>query len=366
MDVSDTPLSVAGAPAIPFGLRRLGIVMRAEPDDPREAWGVLNPGGVRGRDGAYYLFPRAVAEGNYSRIGRGRVEFNAGGDPIAVTSLGYALEPREPYERSAECAGVEDPRVTFLRPLDLFVMTYTAYAAHHPQVALAVSRDLETWQRLGPVCYARQPGRLDLNECSNKDGLIFPDVVYDQVGRSCIALLHRPTPKLPLVAGTGQLTALDPRQPEAIWISYVPLDEARADPHRLSHVDGHRALLEPMADWEAIKIGGGAPPVLLPYGWMLLYHGVSSGQTAAIGSRRYCAGVAILNRDDPTTVLYRSTLPILEPVESSEIDGVVPNVVFPTATDLRGPDRLDVYYGAADAVIGVARMAIPPALPAQE
>jgi hypothetical protein len=63
-------------PAMPFQLERLGIVMQPDPDGPREAWGVLNPGGTRGPDGAYYLFPRLVAEGNYSRIGCARVIFD--------------------------------------------------------------------------------------------------------------------------------------------------------------------------------------------------------------------------------------------------------------------------------------------------
>jgi predicted GH43/DUF377 family glycosyl hydrolase len=41
-------------------------------------------------------------------------------------------------------------------------------------------------------------------------------------------------------------------------------------------------------------------------------------------------------------------------------------VVFPTATDLRDGGHLDVYYGAADSVIGAGRIAIPPELPTAE
>ena len=43
--------------------RRLGVVMAPDPDDPREALGVCNPGAARGLDGELYLFPRLVAEG---------------------------------------------------------------------------------------------------------------------------------------------------------------------------------------------------------------------------------------------------------------------------------------------------------------
>src|SRR5215472_7285325 len=141
-------------PAIPFQLERLGIVMEPDPDDPREAWGVLNPGGCRGPDGAYYLFPRLVAEGNFSRIGRARVLFDDAGDPRRVERLGVVLEPQARYELSRQGGGVEDPRVTYLASLSLYVMTYTAYRAPRPRIALAVSSDLIAWRRLGPLRYA--------------------------------------------------------------------------------------------------------------------------------------------------------------------------------------------------------------------
>ena len=52
-----------------FKLQRLGMVMEPEPGNPQEIEGVLNPAAVRGPDGDLYLFPRLVAQGNYSRIG---------------------------------------------------------------------------------------------------------------------------------------------------------------------------------------------------------------------------------------------------------------------------------------------------------
>jgi predicted GH43/DUF377 family glycosyl hydrolase len=103
--------------------------------------------------------------------------------------------------------------------------------------------------------------------------------------------------------------------------------------------------------------------VRLPYGWLLLYHGVSHGDGAGGTRKRYCAGAAVLALEDPTTILYRSPRPILTPEAPQETQGLMPHVVFPTATDLRADDRLDVYYGAADSVIGAARMAIPAQLP---
>ena len=93
--------------------------MEPEPGNPNEVEGVLNPAAARGPDGELYLFPRLVAKGNYSRIGIARVRFNDAGDPIGVERIGIALEPEADYERRPDGGGgCEDPRVTYVEPLN--------------------------------------------------------------------------------------------------------------------------------------------------------------------------------------------------------------------------------------------------------
>jgi predicted GH43/DUF377 family glycosyl hydrolase len=45
-----------------------------------------------------------------------------------------------------------------------------------------------------------------------------------------------------------------------------------------------------------------------------------------------------------------------EPETKEEREGRVPNVVFPTAIDVRDGGEADVYYGMADFRIGAARL----------
>jgi predicted GH43/DUF377 family glycosyl hydrolase len=131
-------------------VKRLGLVMDPEPGNPLEAEWVLNPAVIRGPDGQLYLFPRLVAQGNYSRIGIAQVRFDKAGEPTSVERLGVALEPEADYERLPDGGGgCEDPRITFVEPLHLYVMTYTALSAKGPRIALAVSEDLFQWRRLG-------------------------------------------------------------------------------------------------------------------------------------------------------------------------------------------------------------------------
>ena len=83
-------------PSALFSVQRLGTVMVPEPHASYEVEGVLNPAGAIGPDGHYYLFPRLVADGNYSRVGLARVLRDGDGRPAGAERLGIALEPEAP------------------------------------------------------------------------------------------------------------------------------------------------------------------------------------------------------------------------------------------------------------------------------
>jgi predicted GH43/DUF377 family glycosyl hydrolase len=352
--------------------------MEVNEDDSQEAWGVLNPACVRGKDGELYLFPRLVAPNNYSRIGIARVKFNSEGDPYEVERMGIALEPTEHYEQNQITAGCEDPRIVYIEHLQRYIMTYTAYGPLGPRLALAASEDLLEWERLGTVVFCFQKEwQMDFNLYSNKDGIMFPEPVIDPMGRPALAMLHRPTydvhgalniPGLPpyVILPTG---IEDPRP--AIWISYCPLEVLIDNKAKnLIFMDQHQLLMTPSAAWQRFKIGAGTPPVKTPYGWVVLFHGVSGstggGTNANPALVRYVAGAMVLDLQDPRKVLYRSAHPIIEPELPEECEGVVANVVFPTGVDVREEGRVDVYYGMADEHIGVATMQLPETLPIQD
>lgn len=353
-----------------FQLQRLGLVMEPEPGNPLEAEGVLNPAAARGPDGQLYLFPRLVARGNYSRIGIARVRFNETGDPNGVERLGIALEPEADYERREDgTGGCEDPRITFVEPLRRYVMTYTAHSPAGPRIALALSEDLFHWQRLGLATFRPYEG-IEFEGVDNKDASVFPVAIPDPSGQPSMAILQRP-----LFPGTrpeeearhpARLVDLDH---ESIWISYCSTAMADCEPSHLRHFGSHHRLATPVAPWERLKIGGGTPPILTRHGWLTVYHGVSELPAIAGSGRqlRYSAGVLVLSEERPHVVRYRSQEPVLTPELPQERQGIVANVVFPTAIDRRDdlglPDRFDVYYGMADNRIGVARLDVPERLP---
>ncbi len=236
--------------------------------------------------------------------------------PDGVTDWTFDAQPLLVPESDAhpeEIWGCEDPRLTWLDDEQEWAIAYTAYSQRGPLVSLALTKDLRTIRRLGPVMPPE-----------DKDAALFPRR-FD--GRW--AMIHRPTP---LRGGAH------------IWLSYSP---------DLLHWGDHTLLIEARdgAWWDAGKIGLGPPPLLTAEGWLLMYHGVHLTAAGPI----YRAGLALLDADDPRIVRRRSVEWVFGPRMPYEIAGDVDRVVFPCGwlvDDAR--DRLLLYYGAADTVVAVA------------
>ncbi|MBC7863309.1 MAG: pesticidal protein Cry7Aa, partial [Bacteroidia bacterium] len=103
--------------------------------------GVLNPAAIR--DGDFvHLFYRAVSKGNYSSIGYCKLK---GPFTIEERADTPVLFPQFEYESH----GVEDPRIVKID--DLYYITYTAYDGVNALGALAVSKDLKHFDKLGLI-----------------------------------------------------------------------------------------------------------------------------------------------------------------------------------------------------------------------
>src|SRR2546423_905774 len=241
--------------------------MTPEPGNLLEVEGVLNPAGVVGPDGHYYLFPRLVAAGNYSRIGVARVRRDGDDRPIGVERLGVALEPTLPYEMVRPgMGGCEDPRITYLPGAGVYVMAYTALGPRGPHVALASSRDLRTWRRHGLVDFAPERST-DFNMYVNKDALLLPEPVVSPSGARALALLHRPSYEMRL-GGDRAAWVPAPLPPgiadarPSMWISYCALGDldwlgGEAPPRFAPH---HRPPPPPPARGGPPICGGPPPP----------------------------------------------------------------------------------------------------------
>ncbi|MFZ6032333.1 MAG: glycosidase [Melioribacter sp.] len=221
--------------------------------------------------------------------------------------------PPEPDKFPEEIWGIEDPRITYIDELKKYAITYTAYSHGGPLVSLALTEDFKTFEKFGAVLPPE-----------DKDAALFPIKFNDRW-----AMIHRP------IISTPQSAA-------HMWISFSP---------DLIHWGEHRILVKARegAWWDANKIGLSPPPLLIPEGWLVMYHGVKKTASGAI----YRLGLLLLDKENPTKILKRSDEWIFGPLEPYETKGDVDNVVFPCGW-YADDKTLYIYYGAADTSIALA------------
>ncbi|MBI4130635.1 hypothetical protein HY468_04930 [Candidatus Roizmanbacteria bacterium] len=105
--------------------------------------------------------------------------------------------------------------------------------------------------------------------------------------------------------------------------------------------------------WDSRKVGFGPPPLKTDAGWLAIYHAVDDRDDS-----RYKIGAMLLDTNDPTKVIARSTTPIIEPTEHYENGGLKYGVVYPCGSVIMN-NQLIVYYGGSDTVVCAATAPLP-------
>jgi beta-1,2-mannobiose phosphorylase / 1,2-beta-oligomannan phosphorylase len=264
--------------------------------NPLNLWEAINVFNcaVTQHNGLFHMHYRAQGVDYISRIG-----YAVSNDGLTWNRL--AKPVLEPHMGADDCRGVEDPRITFLE--GKFYMCYTAYCGNGYFPMIAQSKNLITWEDIAP-----------LERAENKDHVLFPEKIGGRY-----AILHR--------------------RPPNIWIGFS--DD-------LINWTDHSVIMEPRPenDWDSKSIGSNGVPIKTEHGWLLFYHGYGDEHI-------YRQSIALLDLEDPTKVINRPAPFIMEPEESWEIKGDVPNVIFSCSNNVVG-DEIYFYYAGADRLIGLA------------
>jgi beta-1,4-mannooligosaccharide/beta-1,4-mannosyl-N-acetylglucosamine phosphorylase len=205
-----------------------------------------------------------------------------------------------------------DPRIT--RIGDTYHVTWCYYpCGQGPAIGMAVTKDFRRFRQTATVMLPY-----------NRNAVLFPRKIGGKY-----AILHRPSDN-----------------------GHTPFgDVYYATSPDLRHWGDHRLVFGRAGGWQGTKVGAGPTPLEIREGWLMLYHGVITTCNGFV----YSMGGAILDRERPWKVKYRTKRYLMTPEAEYERVGFVPNVVFPTATILHAKTgRLDVYYGAADTYVGLA------------
>ena len=281
-------------------------------DWPYRINSVFNAGATLLADGATLLLCRVEDRRGISHLSAARSLNGVDGWQVDATPTLLS----KPDEHPEELWGVEDPRITYVPELEQYAVAYTSYSKGGPGVSLALTKDFRSFQRFGVIMAPE-----------DKDAALLPRRIDGHW-----ALIHRP------------MTPLGAH----MWISYSP---------DLRYWGRHRMILEARrgAWWDANKIGLCSPPIETSEGWLMIYHGIR--QTAS-GSL-YRLGLALFELDNPEKCILRGDSWIFGPETEYERKGDVRDVVFPCGyTMAPDKDTINLYYGAADSSIALARASV--------
>ena len=272
-------------------------------------------------------------QGQYVMVFRNDYNHKSG-SAFEGTNIGLASSPDginwtvKPYPcfymKDEEMLRAYDPRLTVIE--NRVYMTFAVDTRHGLRGGIATTEDFVHFDVLS------------MTVPDNRNMVLFPERIGGMYVR-----LERPMP----VYSRGGMDRFD------IWISSSPDMEFW----------GRSKLLASMEDFPYAndKIGPGAPPIRTKEGWLTLIHtvdidpGRGKNGWEDTWTKRYCAGIMLLDLSDPAKVLGISKTPLLSPETAYEItDGFRTNVIFPTGLIAEDDGTCKIYYGASDTVIALA------------
>lgn len=300
-------------------------IITPNPRNPWESRATFNSAAVY-EDGKVHFLYRALGDTDLSVLG-----YATSSDGVTIDERAEepAYIPRAPFETPGQKAfktlaehyvsgggygGVEDPRITKVG--DRLYLTYVAFDGATPPRAAMSSISMDDflgrkWDKWEEPKLISAPGMV------NKSAVILPEKVNGKY-----VVMHRVYPN--------------------ILVDY--LDDLNFD----NYLQGHHFIPPRKTHWDSKKVGAGAPPIRTKDGWLLIYQSVGYQDPG-----RYKIGAMLLDINNPSKVLYRSSKPLIAPDEDYENAGHKAGVVYPCgAVDMNG--KLIVYYGGADTVVCAA------------
>lgn len=255
-----------------------------------------------------------------------------------ISSIGYAesldgihfkrrdtpfIAPSEDFDMF----GCEDPRITKIG--DTFYITYTAIDTPiekemsniKVRIALASTKDFVTVKKhgiIGPAIDSKASAFFPEKVNGGKIGLLM--TISSDSANSHVAVRYYDS--MEEVLG----------QTDELWAKFLETSQ-------------NTAVLQTQW-WFHRGPELGASPIKTDRGWLLIFSNESMSDSWTIGA-------ALLDINNPNKLIARTPSYILQPVTDYEREGLVPNVTFPEGAVIVN-DKLYVYYGSADTVIGLA------------
>lgn len=282
-----------------------------------------------------------------------RAEDRAGeGIGMRTSRLGYACSddglhfqrmsvpvfyPADDNQKELEWpGGCEDPRLAMTED-GLYVMLYTQWNRKQARLAVATSRDLQTWKKHGPA-FAKAYGGRFFDEFSKSASLVTKLVDDKQV-------IARINGKYWMYWGEKFVNVAT----SADLVNWEPILDEKGE--------FLKVLTPRSGKFDSELTECGPPAVMTDQGIVLLYNGKNKAGTAGdprYTANSYCAGQALFDASDPTKLIDRLDEPFYVPESDFEKSGQYPaGTVFLEGLVFH-QGKWFLYYGCADSRVAVA------------
>lgn len=232
--------------------------------------------------------------------------------------------------------GCEDPRVAVTED-GLYVMHYTQWNRKQARLAVATSRDLQTWEKHGPAFAKAYNGRF-----------------LDEFSKSASILTK-------LVDGKQVIAQIDGKY----WMYWgekfvnvaTSTDLVNWEPMLDENGEFLKVMIPRSGKFDSDLTECGPPAILTDKGILLFYNG--KNKSGAEGdtlytANSYCAGQALFDSKDPTKLIDRLDKPFYTPESDFEKSGQYPaGTVFIEGLVFHN-QKWFLYYGCADSRVAVA------------
>lgn len=232
--------------------------------------------------------------------------------------------------------GCEDPRIAMTED-GTYIMCYTQWNRQVPRLAIATSKDLQTWVKHGPAFYKAYNGRF--KNLASKSASIVTRVVN---GRQIIAKVNG---KYMMYWGEH-------------FMNIATSDDLENWTPMLNESGELKAVVSPRPNYfDSDLTECGPPAILTAKGILVLYNGKNkpgAGRDTTYTANTYAAGQVLFDAQHPDSVIARLDKPFFVPTASFEKSGQYPagTVFVEGLVLLKG--KWFLYYGCADSRVAVA------------
>lgn len=256
------------------------------------------------------------------------IGYTRGSSPNVFEEHHQLIYPTTDWDRY----GCEDPRLTYFE--GEYLICYTAISSRPPKpssirCAVGINEDLTSSFK-----------KYLVTPFNAKAMAIFPERINGKI----VAVLSVDTDLPPSKICLATFDKIEDMWAQDSWVNWY------------NNLSEHIVRID-KAPGDQLEVG--AVPLKTNLGWLLIFSRIENYSDRH--NRIFRIDGALLDYADPKIVLSQTESPILIPQENYEKQGRIPNVVFPTGAIIED-GILNIYYGACDESICLAKIHLPELL----